>query len=73
MAYTPKHKPGDVIELKGEIRAVVSFPDKDGNLQPMYMIAAGCSWFWAWADVIDGAKPGGDPTGPPPVPPGVGG
>jgi hypothetical protein len=70
MAYIPKYKPGDKIKLEGEIRVVVDFPDKTGEHQPMYMIAAGCSWFWAWAAVIDGARPGGDPTGPPPVPPG---
>lgn len=71
MAYTPKYKPGDKVTLEGEILGIVSFlPKPDATeKEPMYLIGMKGSWFWAWADVVDGAKPG-DPFPPPPDPPG---
>jgi hypothetical protein len=71
MPYTPKYKPGDVINLKGEIAAIVNFTSKDGTLQPMYLIKNSGSWYWAWAETVDtkgDTPPGGDPL-PPPIPP----
>jgi len=67
MAYTPKYKVGDKVTLTGEIKAVVDFR-ANADKEPMYLISMSGSWFWAWAEVVDGAKPG-DPD-PPPWPPG---
>ena len=69
MAYTPKYKPGDKVTLEGEILTVVDFYcKKAGEKQPMYMVGMKGSWFWAWAEVVDGVRGESDPF-PPPCPP----
>lgn len=67
MPYTPKYKPGDNVTLDGEILAVVDFYCKQAEeKRPMYLVGMTGSWFWAWAEVVDGVK--SDPV-PPPCPP----
>ena len=61
MAYEPKYKPGDHVNLDARIEKI----EKVKGV-PWYLMAVCARWLWAKAEIVDGVKSGGDPLPPPP-------
>ena len=64
MAYEPKHKPGDHVNLDARIEKIEMIKG-----EPWYLMVICSRWLWAKAEIVDGARSGGDPFPPPPPPP----